>query len=283
MRLEYLPGLEPHACRLDGLDDLAEDDLDAELLELLLGVVAELLLEHPEQLRRGLDERDPRVLLRHVRVVLGEGAVVELGQRAGTLDPGWAAADDDDMQSAVRGNRFVLVGRLPLLQHVFLEADGVGERVHRECVLGRAGGAEEVDLGAEREYEIVVRQRLHHRELDLAAGEVDPGDRVDVDAGVLLVVEEVAQRVPHLRRLQQVGCDLVEERLEGVVVVLVHDHDFHVGFLQRARRTHAREATAEDQDARSRRLLVICHFSPPPATQPRRVSSTGHHPGGVIP
>ena len=87
-----------------------------------------------------------------------------------------------------------------------------------------------------------------------------------MDAGVLLIVEEVAQRMPDLRRLQQGRGDLVQERLERVVVVLVDDHDVHVRLLQRARRTHTREAAAEDQDARSRRLLVICHVSPPPAT-----------------
>ena len=75
-----------------------------------------------------------------------------------------------------------------------------------------------------------------------------------MDAGVLLIVEEVAQRVPDRRPLQQAGGDLVEERLEGVVVVLVHDHDVHVRLLQRARRADAREAAAEDQDARARRL-----------------------------
>ena len=169
VRLQHLPGLEPHARRLDGLDDLAEEDLDAELLERLLGVLAELLLEHPEELRRGLDERDPGVLLRDIRVVLGEGVVVELRQRAGALHPGGAAADDDDVQCAVLGERVVLVRGLPLLQHVLLQTDGVGERVHRERVLRSAGGAEEVDLGAEPEHEVVVGQRLHLRELDLTA------------------------------------------------------------------------------------------------------------------
>ena len=219
----------------------------------------------------------------HVRVVLGEGVVVQLGQRAGALHPGGAAADDDDVQRAVLGERVVLVRGLPLLQHVVLQTDGVGERVHRERVLRSAGGAEEVDLGAEPEHEVVVGQRLHLRELDLTACEVDAGHGVDVDAGVLLVVEEVAQRVPHLCRLQQRGCDLVEQRLEGVVVVLVHDHDLHVRLLQRARRTHAREATAENQDARSRRLLVICHFRHLQSLQPRQATSTEHHPGGMIP
>ena len=168
--LEHLPGLERDAGRLDRLDDLAEEDVDAALLERLLGVLAEVLLEHPEEVRRGLDERDPRMLRRHVRVVLGEVVVVELGQRAGALHSGRPAADDDDVQRAVLGERLVLVRRLPLGEHVLLQADGVGERVHRERVLRRAGGAEEVDLGAEREHEVVVGQRLHLRELHFAAG-----------------------------------------------------------------------------------------------------------------
>ena len=44
---------------------------------------------------------------------------------------------------------------------------GVGERVHRERVLGGALGAEEVDLGAERQHQVVVGQRRHLGERDL--------------------------------------------------------------------------------------------------------------------
>ena len=51
------------------------------------------------------------------------------------------------------------------------------------------------------------------------AVEVDPGDRRLVDRRVVLVLDEVAQRVPHRRRLEQARGQLVQQRLEGVVVV----------------------------------------------------------------
>ena len=79
-----------------------------------------------------------------------------------------------------------------------------------------------------------------------------------MDARVLLVVEEVAQRMPDLRRLQQSRRDLVEQRLEGVVVVLVDDHDVHVRLLQCSRCPDSRKAAAEYQDAWS--LPLVCHF-----------------------
>ena len=54
-----------------------------------------------------------------------------------------------------------------------LQPHGVGERVEREGVLGRALDAEEVDLRAQPEDEVVVSQRLELGELDLARLEVD--------------------------------------------------------------------------------------------------------------
>ena len=69
-----------------------------------------------------------------------------------------------------------------------------------------------------------------------------------MDGEVVLLAEEVAQRVPDGDRLQQVGGDLVQERLERVVVVLVDEHDVHVGVLELACGADAGEAAAEDDD-----------------------------------
>ena len=85
----------------DGLDSLAEHDLDASLLELVLRVLPNVRLEHREQLRSGLDEDQPRLLRRHSAIVLREVASVELGQRTDALDAGGAAADDDDVERPV--------------------------------------------------------------------------------------------------------------------------------------------------------------------------------------
>ena len=188
--------------------------------------------------------------------------MVELGQRAGALHSGRAAADDDDVERTVLGQRLVLVRGFPSREDVLLEAHRIGERVHRERVLGGTGGSEEVDLGAEREHEVVVGQRRHLGELDLALVQVDPGDGVQVDTDVRLLVEEVAQRMSDRRPLEQGGRDLVEERLEGVVVVLVDQHDVDVGLLQRLRGAEPGEASAEDQDARAPSLGFTRH-SPP--------------------
>ena len=73
-----------------------------------------------------------------------------------------------------------------------------------------------------------------------------------MDGHVRLVVEEVTERVTDRARLEQVGCDLVEQRLKGVVVVPVDEHDVDVGALQLPRRPDAAEAAAEDEHPRAR-------------------------------
>ena len=77
-----------------------------------------------------------------------------------------------------------------------------------------------------------------------------------VHGDVRLVVEEVAQRMADGSRLEQAGRDLVQERLERVVVVLVDEHDVGVGVLQLPRGADSGEASAEDQDARPRSAVV---------------------------
>ena len=86
--------------------------------------------------------------------------------------------------------------------------------------------------------------------------EVDAAHRGLVHGGVRLVVEQVAQRVPDRGRLQQVGGDLVQERLERVVVVLVDDRDVDVGVLELAGGADAPEAAAEDEHVGTARVSI---------------------------
>ena len=97
-----VPDFERDAGRLDRGDHLAQQHLDAALLQRLLRVGADVGLEHRQERRAGLDEDDPCLVLRDPRVVLGEVAAVQLGERAGALDAGGPAADDDDVERAVR-------------------------------------------------------------------------------------------------------------------------------------------------------------------------------------
>ena len=251
MRLEHLPRLEGDAGRCDRRDSLPRHHLDRSLREGFRRVGAKVRLEHREELRAGLDKNDASVVRRHVGIVLGQLRAVELRQRAGGLDAGRPAAHDDDVQRAVLHEARVLVHGIPSLEQVIPEAQRVRQRVHRVGVLGRAFCSEEVDFRPQSEHEVVVRQRLELLELHRPLLEIDTGDVGLVDGRVVVPVDEVAQRVPDDGGLDQARGELVDERLERVVVVLVDEHDVRVGVLQLLHGADTGEAAAEDDDARS--------------------------------
>ena len=118
---------------------------------------------------------------------------------------------------------------------------------------------EEVHLRPEGEDEEVVGDGRETVEADFLRLEVDPGDRRLVDRGVVLVLDEVAERVPHGRRLEQARRQLVQQRLERVVVVLVDENDVDVGLLQLVRGTDPGEAAAENEDQRSFAGCLVRH------------------------
>ena len=187
MGVQHGAGCELHTRRLDGLDSFAEHDLDASILELVLGVLPDVGLEHREQRRPRLDEGQPRLVGGHRAVILREVAAVELAQCPDALDPGGTATDDDHIQGAVVDQRRIAVGRLPAPDEVRPEAQRILDGVERKGVLRGAVAAEELDDRAQPHHEIVVLQRRHVRELHLAAVEVDRRNRRLVDGRVLLV------------------------------------------------------------------------------------------------
>ena len=156
VRSQLLPRFELHPLRRDRLDHLPRRHLDPALGERLDCIVAELRLEHREDLWARLDQGDARRGLVDVRKVLPEVPGVELRERAGRLDARRPAAHDDDVQRAVVDQRGILVRSLPQAQNLVLQPYGVRERVERERVLRSALDTEEVDLRPEPEDEIVV-------------------------------------------------------------------------------------------------------------------------------
>ena len=126
----------------------------------MLRVVPDVLLEHREDGRAGLDQDQARLLLRDLGIVGSEVVPIELRQRSDALDTRWSAADHDDVQRSVVDKRRITVDRLPAIENVRLEADRVSEGVHREAVLPGTLGSEEVHGRAERDHEIVVVEGL---------------------------------------------------------------------------------------------------------------------------
>ena len=163
-----------------------------------------------------------------VAVLDGHRLLDHVGERAGGLDAGRAAPDNDEVERAAVDQRGVAVGVLEHGDDARAKPLRVMQRIERE----------RVDLGAGRPEEVRLRSRRQH---DCVAGPgsaVGRGDgagrRVDrrhlrqlhVDVGV--VAKDRAQRERHVGRGQLRGRDLVEEGLELVVVVAVEQRDAHV-------------------------------------------------------
>ena len=89
-----------------------------------------------------------------------------------------------------------------------------------------------------------------------------------MDGDVGLIVEQVAQRMGDLGGVDQVGRDLVEHRLEGVVIVLVDEDHVCVGLLQLAGSADPAEAAAQDQNPRSVCAVACIAGGPPRLPQP---------------
>ena len=263
MRGDHFTRGERHARRRHRLHPSAGHDLDRPLLERVLCIFAQVRLEHREDLVAGLDKNDARLLLWKGRIVRNEVRAVELGEGSRRLDAGRPASDHDDRQRTVVGELAVLVGRLPALEDVVLELDRVRQRVHGKRVLGSALRPEEVHLRPEGEHEEVVGDGREAVEADFLRLEIDPGDRRLVDRGVVLILDEIAERVSYRRRLEQPRRQLVKQRLEGVVVVLVYDDDVDVGVLQLPCGADPGEAAAENDDPRSLTASLVRHDARP--------------------
>ena len=128
-------------------------------------------------------------------------------------------------------------------------------------MLGGPVHAEEVDLRAKREDQVVVSLRLELAEAHLARVEVDLRHLVLVNPDVLLLVEEVADRMGDRGLVEQARRELIEQRLERVVVVPVHEHDVQIALAQLLGGSDSAEPSPEDHDARAA----------------ARVSSSVHH------
>ena len=106
-------------------------------------------------------------------------------------------------------------------------------------------------------------------------------DLVLADPDVVLLVKEVANRVSDCGLLEQPGRDLVEKRLEGVVVVLVDEHDVDVALRQLLGGADTGKAAAQDEDAGTpavrfgRALKATRAYRPAASPESSRAGETG--------
>ena len=198
-----------------------------------------------------------RAAARSRREVLGQHHLEKLHERAGHLDARGTAADDDEGQTAGLVDLRIGVGGLELLQDVRADRDGVGDGLQREGVLVHAGHAERARHRARGQHEPVEGNGLTLGGEQLVARPVDSAHGAQSGVHVGPAVEDATHRVGDALGVEAGGGDVVEERLEGVVVALVDDHHVDVAARERTRRAQAAEPCAHDHHAPAGRHLVM--------------------------
>jgi hypothetical protein len=210
----------------------------------------------------------------------------EFDHGAGQLDAGGPGADDDEGQQAaallrVSGDLGALEGQQQAPADVGRVLDGLQPgRDRRPFVMAEIGMRR-----TGRQHQHIVRDRqvvagAHH-----ARRGVDPRHLGHHDREVALPAEDGADRPGDVARRQRRGCHLVQQRLEQVVVVAVHQRDLAARAGHGARCLQPAETGAEDHHAeRPRTVCLLRHFCllarTPPVTALRcRRCPAGQDPG----
>ena len=242
----YALGVDPghHAPRPHG---------DAEMFERELRLRREIRRVGRQHAVRALDEHDARVVRVDAAELAAQRVAGDLGEGAGELHAGGAAADHHEREPGAALHRIGLaLGALECGEHAPADLERVfqglqSRRVRRplvvpEIAVGGAGGKDQVVVG-----ELIAVFQAHHapRDVDCARFAIE-------HCGVALMREDVPNRPGDGGRREPGGRHLVEERGKEVVIRSI-DH----GHLDRRspeslRRPQSAEAAADDNDARGR-------------------------------
>ena len=244
--------LEQDLVRGGALQGLAEPHLHPPLLEDLEGVPARAGMERRQQVVGGLQQDDLGLVDVQVGEVVHQHVLEQLLEGAGHLDPGGAAADHHHGQGALVDHAGVVLGQLELAQQVGPEPQGVGHALERVAVLldprdpeggrGRARGHDQV----------VVAEAAALLGQHLPGLEVHPRHGGHPHRGAPVAAHDAAHRVGDVGRLDQPGGQLVQQRLEQVVVVLLEQGDPHrrLELGQGLDRRQPGEPSPDDDNAR---------------------------------
>jgi hypothetical protein len=252
-------GLQRDPRVVDAHDTNAGANLGAELVELLDRALRERRRERRQDARAGLDEDDLRLARIDGSKVTREHEVRELGDRAGQLDAGGAAADDREREElAPRADIRLAFGAFECEEHAPPDLEGVLEVLQAGSVDLPVVVTEVRGLRADGEDQPVVGERLLRIvvDVDLARFEVDVAHVTEHDPHVGLAGEDGADRGCDLGGREARHRHLVEERLEEVIVRAVDQRDLDVSARERLRRFEPAEAASDDHHAPRHRFRV---------------------------
>jgi len=182
----------------------------------------------------------------------------DLGDRACHLDAGRARPDDHEGELArtlghVLGELRALKGQKNAAADAGRVLDALQAR-RKLCPLVMA------EIGvrrAGRDHEMIVGDCGGSR-LDPPIGGVDAGDLGHQHGGVALMAQDGTDRPGDLGGRERGGCDLIEQRLEAVMVLPVDHGDVDRGARERRGGREAAETGADDHDVGTCVWQVCC-------------------------
>jgi hypothetical protein len=110
--------------------------------------------------------------------------------------------------------------------------------------------AEVAVRGAGCEDEVVVEHRGSALEIDPAGGCVDVDDLVHHNLGISILTKDRANRLGDITWREHGECHLVEQGLEGVVILAIDQRDVDREFAQALRSVDTGKAATNDDDPR---------------------------------
>ena len=117
-------------------------------------------------------------------------------------------------------------------------------------MFGGARHPEEVRFGADRQHEMVARERVAVRGRDASRVDVDRNDLGELHAHGLVLAEQPPQWTHHVAGGELGGGHLVQQRLELVIRVLVDERHRDTGVAQAFGAGNTGEPRTDDDDAR---------------------------------
>ncbi len=178
-----------------------------------------------------------------------------LDQRAGHLHAGRPGTDDGKAHPRGALLRVVAaLGKFEGANDPRPDVEGVGERLQPRRDSGPVVVTEVAVRRARSEDQVVVADALAIVQGHAARGAVESDDfglQNDEVAALHLAPQDVADRRRDRGRRQAGRSDLVQQRLEQMVVGAVDERDIDLGAREAAYRLQPAEAAADDQDARA--------------------------------
>ena len=207
--------------RLDIIDGWAKEDVDAEVLQSVLGILGEFWVEGCEQAVASFDEDDIEVSGVDVSVVCADGATDEVRKGTCEFDSGGPSSDHDDgHKTSSFGRVFGDLGAFKGFENTSADLQGIRERLEADGVLGPLVFAVEGGTCSAGEDEVVEGVFIVCRGRDFGGG-IDSYDGVQKHLHVLGFGKNAAQGAGNVWRCQRGGGHLIEKGLKKVVILFV--------------------------------------------------------------